>query len=52
MNILDSLKKEALEAVKRGQFPGITTFGGLVEHALCRILHKEEVEPKGVKARI
>lgn len=50
MNILESLKKEGETAVKTGKYPGITSFGGLVEHALDTLLHLEEKETQPTMA--
>jgi hypothetical protein len=41
INILESLKKEGEKAVKSGKFPGITSFGGLVEYALHELLENK-----------
>jgi len=41
ISILESVKLEATKAAKEGKYPGTSTFSGLVEVALNRLLHPE-----------
>ena len=40
VSILRSLKEEAVDAAKKGQFPGVSDFSSMVELALDHLLHQ------------
>lgn len=41
ISVLESLKKEAIDAARNGEYPGASNFSAMVEVALNKMLHPE-----------
>jgi len=52
VSILRRLKEEAVDAAKKGRFPGASDFSSMVELALDRLLHQEPIPEREVPVEV